>query len=85
MSTSSLSSEAREVPFLHRASDTHRHSLTILGLSAGAHGHHQSLISLGLSFLGDQETTLGFRLCCGPLNRELNNVGSFARLLLTLT
>ena len=47
--------------------DTHRHGLTRLVQSAGTYGDHQSLISLGLSLLGDQETALGFRLGSGPL------------------
>ena len=64
-----VSAELREQDLVPDG-DTHRHGLTRLGLSAGAHGHHQSLISLGLSLLGDQETALGFRLCSGPLNRD---------------
>merc|ERR1719170_139594 len=50
--------------------DTHRHGLTRLGPSAGAHSHHNSLICLGLSFLGNQETALGSRLCSSSLNEN---------------
>ena len=50
--------------------DAHGHSLAGLGPSTGAHSNHDSFVGLGLSLLGNQETTLGPSLGSGPLKRE---------------
>lgn len=47
--------------------DAHGHGLAGLGPGAGAHSNHDSFVGLGLSLLGNQQTTLGLRLGCGPL------------------
>ena len=50
--------------------DAHGHGLSGLGPGAGAHSNHDSFVGLGLSLLGNQETTLGPSLGSGPLKRE---------------